>query len=144
MAGELIFITGASGFVGSATAGDALKGGYRLRVCLRRSNHVESDIVPELTHAALAGKLDGVDYVLYVAAPVPHGTDKEVYFIPAVTITIAVLEEAASVSSDNEGNLDVDEAADFTISESSAATVSKLYHASKLLANKATWDFWEY
>ncbi|KAJ5654723.1 hypothetical protein N7490_001726 [Penicillium lividum] len=183
MAGELIFVTGASGFVGSVTAVEALKSGYRLRVCLRRScekleslllrysKHVEFVIVPELTQAGLSGELDGIDYVLHVASPVPHGTNKEFYYIPAVRITMAALEEAASVSSvkkvvitssvasllpirgplpgaiveeDNEWNLEVDEAADFTIFESPAATATKLYHASKLLANKATWEFWEH
>jgi nucleoside-diphosphate-sugar epimerase len=61
MAGELIFITGATGFVGSATALAALKAGYRLRVCVRKaseklqallseySEQVEYVTVPDLT-----------------------------------------------------------------------------------------------
>jgi nucleoside-diphosphate-sugar epimerase len=42
---------------------------------------------------------------------------------------------------DNNWNLEVDEAADFTVTEDPTATALNLYHASKLLAHKATWKF---
>jgi nucleoside-diphosphate-sugar epimerase len=110
MSNELIFITGATGFIGSATAVEALKAGYRLRVCLRRpseqlqtllseySDQVEFVIVPDLTdEAAFDGKLNGVDYVLHLASPLPHGTDKQSYFAPALKGTTAILKAAAKV-----------------------------------------------
>jgi nucleoside-diphosphate-sugar epimerase len=112
MAAELIFITGATGFIGSATALAALKAGFRLRVCLRKpsekleavlseySQQVEYVIVPDITdESAFKGKLDGADYVLHLASPLTHGTDKESYFGPAVKGTTAVLSEAARVAS---------------------------------------------
>ncbi|GIC92803.1 uncharacterized protein Aud_009276 [Aspergillus udagawae] len=112
MAGELIFITGATGFVGSATALAALKAGYRLRVCVRKaseklqallseySEQVEYVTVPDLTEeTAFQGKLNGVDYILHLASAVPRGTDKKDYFIPAVKGTTVLLKEAAGVTS---------------------------------------------
>lgn len=204
MTGQLIFITGASGFIGSATALAALKRGYRLRVCLRKpseklqavlsdfTQHVEYVIVPDITdETAFKGKLDGVDFVLHLASPLSRGTDKESYFIPAVKGTTALLKEAARVASikkvvvtssiaalipltgipeggvvkgnisvalllvvsivtkltaaleDNDWDFSVDEAADFTDHSNPAATPMRLYHASKLLANNATWNFWK-
>ncbi|RDW86997.1 uncharacterized protein DSM5745_03639 [Aspergillus mulundensis] len=112
MTAPLIFITGATGFIGSATAIEALKSGYRLRIGVRKksekldrllSDHqsqVEYVTIPDLTdEAAFAGKLDGVDYVLHLASPLAKGTDKEAFFPPAVKGTLSVLKEAARVPS---------------------------------------------
>lgn len=112
MSKGLIFITGASGFIGSATAVEALKAGYSLRICLRKpseqlksvlskySNQVEFVTVPDLTNeTAFDGKLNGVDYVLHLASPLVHGTNKETYFTPAVKATTSVLKAAAKVPS---------------------------------------------
>lgn len=112
MTGELIFITGATGFIGSATAVTALRAGYRLRICLRKQSkkiedlfseynrQVEYVIVPDITdESAFSGKLDGVDYVLHLASPLPHGTNKDTYFAPAVNGTTSILKEAARVPS---------------------------------------------
>ncbi|KAJ6119191.1 hypothetical protein N7523_003471 [Penicillium sp. IBT 18751x] len=183
MAAGLIFITGATGFVGSATALAALKAGYKLRVCLRKpsealeaalseySQNVEYVIVPDITdETAFRGKLDGVDYVLHLASPLTHGIEKESYFGPAVKGTTAVLNEATRVPSikkvvitssvaaliplngvpqggvikeDNDWDLSVDENADFTDPSNPAGTPMRLYCASKLLANNATWNFWK-
>jgi nucleoside-diphosphate-sugar epimerase len=111
MSAPLIFITGATGFIGSATALEALKGGYRLRIAVRQNSdklevllseyhdQIEFVIVSDLTEeAAFRGKLDGVDYVLHLASPLTHGTDKETYFTPAVKGTLAILKEADRVS----------------------------------------------
>ncbi|CEJ53952.1 hypothetical protein PMG11_00283 [Penicillium brasilianum] len=183
MAGELIFITGATGFVGSATALAALKAGYRLRISVRKpseklqallsdySQQVEYVTVSDLTNeAAFHGKLDGVDYVLHLASPLPHGTDKKDYFIPAVKGTIALLKEADRVASikkvvitssvvallpltgppkggivkeDNDWDFSVDEDASFENPNNPGSTPFRLYHASKLLSNNATWSFWK-
>lgn len=112
MAGELIFITGATGFIGSATALAALKAGYRLRICLRKPSQdlealfseykeqIEYVTVADLTdESAFSGKLDGADYVLHLASPLPHGTNKDTYFGPAVKGTTAILHEATKVPS---------------------------------------------
>ncbi|CAG7917916.1 unnamed protein product [Penicillium olsonii] len=199
MSKELIFITGATGFIGSATAVEALKHGYRLRICLRKpspqletllsaySEQIESVIVPDITdETAFEGKLEGVDYVFHLASPLLHGTNKDTYFTPAVKGTTALLKAAANVSSikkvvvtssiaalipltgipdggvikgmfiflrmkdfinrsvveDNDWDFSVDENGSFEDPENPAGTAMRLYVASKLLANNATWDFW--
>ncbi|KAH8430657.1 uncharacterized protein LDX57_008319 [Aspergillus melleus] len=112
MSAPLIFITGATGFIGSATAVEALKAGYRLRIGVRKRSekledvlsghrdHVEFVTIPDLTHeAAFRGKLDGVDFVLHLASPLARGTDQDAIFTPAVQGTLALLKEAATVPS---------------------------------------------
>ncbi|CAI7594834.1 unnamed protein product [Penicillium glandicola] len=181
MSNELIFITGATGFIGSATAVEALKAGYRLRVCLRKpseklqtllskySDQFEFTIIPDLTdETAFNDKLNGVDYVLHLASPLPHGTDKQTYFPPAVKGTTSLLKAAANVPSikkvvvtssiaaliplsgiptggvikeDNDWDFSVDENGDFEDPQNPAATPMRLYVASKLLANNAAWEF---
>ncbi|KAJ5979539.1 hypothetical protein N7501_002881 [Penicillium viridicatum] len=183
MSASLIFITGATGFIGSATAIEALKAGYRLRVGVRRKSEklesvlseygeqVEFVTIPDLTEeAAFRGKLDGVDYILHLASPLAHGSDKDAFFGPAVKGTLAVLKEAAKVPSikkvvvtssiaaliplvglpsggvvkeDNDWDLNVDPTADFVDPQNPAGTPMTLYRASKLLANNATWNFWK-
>ncbi|KAJ5718982.1 NAD-dependent epimerase/dehydratase [Penicillium malachiteum] len=183
MSAELIFLTGASGYIGSATALEALRRGYRLRICLRRPcerlttllsaylEQVQFVFVPDLAdEAALEGKLDGADYIIHIASPLPNGVDKTQYFSPAVRVTTTILREATKVPTikkmvvtssiaalipmigvpagtimkdDNDWDLGVDEAADFTIPGNPEATALHIYHASKILSNKATWDFWK-
>lgn len=113
MTGQLIFITGATGFIGSATALAALEAGYRLRISVRKPSatlesvfaeyHRQIDyvIIPDITDEAAfdGGVLDGVDYVMHLASPLAHGTDKQAYFAPAVKGTTAVLKAAAKVAS---------------------------------------------
>ncbi|KAJ5657089.1 NAD-dependent epimerase/dehydratase [Penicillium longicatenatum] len=170
--GELIFMTGSSGFIGSATALEALRSGYRLRLCLRRpckkledllseySQQVEYVIISDLTNEAeFAGQLEGVDYVIHVASPLPHHTEKKQFFTPAVTMITAVLREAANVPSVKKvvvtsslvsllplgrfpgGIVKGGRRRGFTVIEDPTATALNLYYASKLLANKATWNF---
>jgi nucleoside-diphosphate-sugar epimerase len=202
MSKGLIFITGSSGFIGSATAVEALKAGYRLRVCLRRpsdqlqtllsnySKQVEYVFIPDLTdETAFSDKLVGVEFVLHLASPLPHGIDRETYFTPAVKGTTALLKAAAKIPSikkvvitssmaalvplagvpdggviqgkqyssfdfyvrilltpfleSNDWDLSVDEYGSFEDPKNPTATPMILYMASKLLADKATWDFWQ-
>ncbi|KAJ5542712.1 NAD-dependent epimerase/dehydratase [Penicillium sp. DV-2018c] len=183
MSNQLIFITGATGFIGSTTALEALKAGYRLRICVRKpseqleallseySNQIEFVTVPDLTaETAFDGKLNDVDYVLHLASPLAKGTKKEDYFIPAVKGTTALLKAAAKVPSikkvvitssiaalmpiagvpeggvvkeDNDWDFSVDENANFEDPQNPGLTPLRLYVASKLLANEATWHFRE-
>ncbi|KAL3482943.1 3-beta hydroxysteroid dehydrogenase/isomerase family protein [Aspergillus germanicus] len=182
MPSGLVFITGATGFIGSVIALKTLKAGYSLRISVRKEeqilklktlisryeDRVDFVITADITHeSSFAGKLNGVNYVLHVASPLPHGTNPETYFGPAVSGTTAILKEAAKVSSikkvvitssivafmpisglpeggvikeDNDWDLSVDPNSDFS-GANDDATGMRLYHASKLLANKASWDF---
>lgn len=112
MSGPLIFITGATGFIGSATALEALKAGYRLRIGVRKRSEKLEDVlaeyhdqlefvtIPDLTdEAAFRGKLDKVDFILHLASPLARSTDQNAIFTPAVKGTLAVLKEAAKVPS---------------------------------------------
>ncbi|KAJ5895995.1 uncharacterized protein N7473_005394 [Penicillium subrubescens] len=114
MSEELVFVTGASGFIGCATALEALKAGYRLRLSVRNeaqipkiksalssySDNVDFIVVPDITKPdAFAGHLVGVGYVLHIASPLPKGTTKEDYFPGAISGTTAILSEAAKVAS---------------------------------------------
>lgn len=114
----LVFITGASGFIGSETVVAALDKGYRTRVAIRRAeqadklrrrfadtgraHEIEFVVVPAIDDkAAIQPALEGVDYVLHVASPMPS-TNLDLqkgYVQPAVRGTIAMLEAAEHVSS---------------------------------------------
>ncbi|CEL09801.1 Putative Catalytic activity: dihydrokaempferol 4-reductases convert to Cis-3 (Precursor) [Aspergillus calidoustus] len=178
----LVFITGATGFIGSAVAIKTLQAGYSLRISVRKEEQIpklkaalsgfegkiDFVVIPDITQrSAFAGKLDGADYVVHLASPLPHGTNPETYFGPAVKGTTAILKEAAKVTSikkvvitssiaafipisglpeggvvkeDNDWDLSVDQTADYTGADDEATSM-KLYHASKLLANQASWNF---
>ncbi len=76
MAGDLVLVTGATGFVGSAVARAALARGMRVRVLLRktsdRSNlaglQIEEAIGDLTDPASLARAVDGCDALMHVAA----------------------------------------------------------------------------
>ncbi|PMD33772.1 NAD(P)-binding protein [Hyaloscypha variabilis F] len=112
MAGGLIFITGATGFLGFAILVDALKAGYRLRVSVRRhssiqelsshpkiapyvlQNAVEFVIVPDITvEGAFDEVLKNVEGVLHVASPLPKESDdtERDIVVPAIHGTISIL-----------------------------------------------------
>ncbi|PIA93467.1 putative oxidoreductase [Cercospora beticola] len=109
---ELIFITGASGFIGSQTAKSVLQAGYRIRLSIRQKEQeqelrdilkdasqdkIEFAHIPDLTTpGAFEEALEGVDYVFHLASPMPgKGEDfREDYVKPAVSGSLAILQEA--------------------------------------------------
>lgn len=101
MPAPLVFVTGASRFIGCVTAAEALKAGYRLRLSVRNeapipkiksalssySGNVESNVISDITKPnSFAGHLVGVDYVLHIALPLPKGKTKDDYFPVASSI----------------------------------------------------------
>lgn len=95
MAGELVLLTGGTGFLGYAILVDLLKSGYRVRVAARSQAKIDKVlaapsisamdpsptqlmfvIVPDL---AAVGAYDdavrGVDFIIHAAAPVPTGQE---------------------------------------------------------------------
>lgn len=121
MAGDLVLITGATGFVGFAVLRDALKAGYRLRAIVRSESkgkklaeypviknltkdgdNFEYVVVPDFTTpGALDEAAKGAKYVLHVASPLPNDVKglapeqmEERIVGAAVKMTKAVLEAA--------------------------------------------------
>lgn len=111
MSRETVFITGATGFVGSHTLNYTLKAGYRVKLSIRRKEQ-EQDIkswlqgahedvefchIPDLTKPGVfVEALRDVDYIFHLASPLPgKGEDVEKDYVqPAVDGTLAILEEA--------------------------------------------------
>jgi nucleoside-diphosphate-sugar epimerase len=118
MAGELVLLTGATGFVGFATLRAALKHGYKIRAAVRsekkaetlRSNPTLKDIsgdqlsiviIPDfLAEGAFDEAAKGVEYVLHVASPIPSpeiagDSDLDAALVqPAIQATIGVFKSA--------------------------------------------------
>ncbi|RDW58391.1 hypothetical protein BP5796_12321 [Coleophoma crateriformis] len=182
MASDLVFVTGATGFIGAATAMAALKAGYRLRLSVRNeaqiaklkgifsefADKIEYVVVPDImVEGAFAKVLDGVTYILHLASPLARSTDKNKIFPPAVQGTVGILRDAAKIPSvkkvviassiaalvpitgvpegevvreDTNWDLSVDTNANFDAGNE-FATAMKVYGASKLLANQASWEF---
>ncbi|KAK8232068.1 hypothetical protein HDK64DRAFT_124098 [Phyllosticta capitalensis] len=114
MAGNLVFITGAAGFVGAHVVNAALEAGYRVRGSVRReaqidqlkkqfgSKAAEFVLVRDITQPdAYDGVLDGVDYIFHVASPLPGQANdyKKALIEPAVLGTTTILEAASKVPS---------------------------------------------
>ncbi|KAK3682218.1 hypothetical protein B0T22DRAFT_521308 [Podospora appendiculata] len=114
MVGSLIFITGATGFIGSQVVQDTLNAGHRARLSVRREAQIEQVksrypshasqlefvVIPDISNVdALRSALgDDVEYIFHIASPMPgKGTDfKTEYLGPAVKGTEAILDAAAA------------------------------------------------
>ncbi|KAI3321858.1 NAD(P)-binding protein [Xylariaceae sp. AK1471] len=111
MSSSKIFITGATGFIGSHVVDVALKAGHHVRLSIRKTEQqqglekvfapylaqVEFVVVPDITNTArLREALVGIDHVWHIASPLPGaGPDvRSDYVEPAVRGTIAMLEAA--------------------------------------------------
>jgi nucleoside-diphosphate-sugar epimerase len=105
-----VFITGATGFIGAQVTASALRAGYNVKLSVRRATQISSlrrvfaeypenldfVVVPDYTTAeAFGSALQGVDYVIHVASPLPNGDEELV--TPAVKGTVSVLEAALKV-----------------------------------------------
>ncbi|KAK9330058.1 hypothetical protein V1520DRAFT_391716 [Lipomyces starkeyi] len=118
MAGELVFLTGATGHVGFAVLVATLKAGYRVRASVRRQDQIDEIkahpsiesfvgnldfvIVPDITvSGAFDACLHGVTYVEHVASPLPRPTEdpENDIIIPAVRGTTSILNSALKVES---------------------------------------------
>ena len=112
MSKPLVFITGATGFIGSHVVASTLQAGYRVRLTVRRAEQqglvrsrypghgddIETRVIPDLSRPeAFIESLNGVDYIFHLASPMPgRGTDiHRDYVDPAVDATLAILRAAA-------------------------------------------------
>ncbi|KAF2730565.1 NAD(P)-binding protein [Polyplosphaeria fusca] len=114
MAGQLIFITGATGFIGAHVVRVALEAGYRVRLSIRkveqeaalRARYPGNDSKLETVQITDFGNpesfksaLQDVDYVFHIASPMvaPGLVDlQKDYVQPAVKATLGVLNAALS------------------------------------------------
>ncbi|KAI7218752.1 NAD(P)-binding protein [Hortaea werneckii] len=110
-----IFLTGATGFIGSYVLQNCLKAGYKVRVSVRKEEQVQSlkaqfashgeldfVVVPDISQAeAFGNALSDVDYVLHIASPMPGKGDdfKTDYLRPSVDGTQAILSAARASNS---------------------------------------------
>ncbi|KAH7400168.1 hypothetical protein BKA64DRAFT_476332 [Cadophora sp. MPI-SDFR-AT-0126] len=117
MAGELIFITGATGFVGFAVLTKALQAGYKVRISVRKAAQIETlkshvliapyvekgvvefAVVPDITvKGAFDEALKDVVGVLHIASPLPSATEdpENDIILPAINGTTSILTSALS------------------------------------------------
>jgi nucleoside-diphosphate-sugar epimerase len=116
MLSPTLFITGATGFIGSHVVKNALASGHRVRLSVRKeeqirnlkkifssdSSQLDFAVIPDISKAeAFEGKLDGVEHVIHLASPMPGKGDdfKEDYLKPAVEGTLSILKAAKASSS---------------------------------------------
>ncbi|KAK1579323.1 NAD dependent epimerase/dehydratase [Colletotrichum navitas] len=115
MSQPLIFITGATGFIGSHVVSQALEADYRVRLSVRKESQasklkelfakhtakLDFVIIPDLAKpGAFNQALLGTDFVFHIASPMPGtGNDfKSDYLAPAEQGTITLLDAAKSIS----------------------------------------------
>jgi nucleoside-diphosphate-sugar epimerase len=150
---ERVLVTGASGFVAGHVIAELRSHGYRVRGTARRPVDGLDDVVTaDLSHDdGWAAAVEGCDYVMHVASPLPKETPKseDELIRPAVDGTLRVLRAAAdagvkrvvltsSIAAVNSGrhNEVVSTESDWSILDRSA-----VYPKSKTLAERAAWDF---
>jgi len=166
-----ILVTGATGYIASHTIKILLERGYKVRGTVRSlENKAKYDflynLVPDsndnlslveanlLDSAVWPSVVEGCDYVLHIASPIPpvQPKDEDELIKPAVEGTINVLEASLAkgvkrviVTSSGLAIMNFTEQKVFD--ENDWATSEQYarfpYGKSKVLAEKATWDFYE-
>lgn len=116
MSKPLIFITGATGFIGSHVVSQSLAEGYKVRLSVRKEGQISAlrklfsdhtanldfTVIPDFASPNRFSKaLEDVTYVFHLASPMPgKGTDfKSEYLEPAVQGTISLLDAAKKTES---------------------------------------------
>ncbi|KAF1358047.1 NAD dependent epimerase/dehydratase [Lizonia empirigonia] len=111
MSQPLVFITGATGFIGSHVVSQSLAAGYRVRLSVRKESQISTlrklfsehtanldfTVIPDFVSPDRFSKaLEDVTYVFHLASPMPgKGSDFQTdYLEPAVQGTIALLDAA--------------------------------------------------
>ncbi|KAJ6031881.1 dihydroflavonal-4-reductase [Penicillium herquei] len=167
MSKSLVFITGATGFIGSHVVASTLQAGYRVRLSIRKaeqeslvrsrylkySNDIEVVVLPDLSKPeAFSETLHGVDYIFHLASPMP-GRGEDIhrdYVDPAVNATLAISHAARAFKQIKKvvivssalalAPADAVISQDVSVKEGFTGHALK-YSASKIKAHEATRDF---
>ncbi|UKZ82668.1 hypothetical protein TrVFT333_010462 [Trichoderma virens FT-333] len=121
MAGDLVLLTGATGFIGFRTLVLLLEAGYRVRTAVRNAagyekikalksaapyaTQMEQIIVPDITvQGAYDDAVQGVKYIVHVASPfaspdLAQSDYESSYIEPAVRGTVGMLDSAITAES---------------------------------------------
>ncbi|KAJ7757988.1 hypothetical protein B0H16DRAFT_1370677 [Mycena metata] len=109
---ELIFVTGASGFLGSHVVSQLLEKGYRVRAAARgaKADHLKSSHarygdrfevvkITDISHDQFPEALVGVDAIIHLASPLPGRAEPKALLAAAVegTLNVIVQGEKAGV-----------------------------------------------
>ncbi|KAJ7887785.1 hypothetical protein B0H14DRAFT_3430394 [Mycena olivaceomarginata] len=112
MSSELIFVTGASGFLGSHVVLQLLEKGYRVRAAARgaKADHLKSSYagygdrfesvkITDIAHDQFPEALVGVDAIIHLASPLPGRAEPAALLAAAVegTLNVIVQGEKAGV-----------------------------------------------
>lgn len=106
-----VYVTGATGFIGSHVVKAALEIGYHVRLSVRKQSQIqdlkdlfpsdhaklEFEEIPDITKPdAFHNSFDGVEYIFHLASPMPgKGDDFQADYVdPAVKGTNAILNAA--------------------------------------------------
>lgn len=110
MSDSLVFITGATGFIGAQIVQHTLDAGYKVRLSVRRESQIQDlrrvfdsfadkvdyVVVPDYTvPSAFDAALKDVTHVIHVASPLVGGAED--LLTPAVKGTTSVLESALNI-----------------------------------------------
>ncbi|WP_133908922.1 NAD-dependent epimerase/dehydratase family protein [Actinophytocola oryzae] len=152
---ERVLVTGASGYIAGHVIAELRTHGYEVRGTARRLVDGLEDVVAVdlLRDDGWAEAVEGCDYVLHVASPVPRGvprSDDEVVR-PAVDGTLRVLRAAADAgvrrvvvtSSVNAVTTGLPDDRVHTEADWSDVDRCPPYQKSKTLAERAAWEFAE-
>ncbi|KAJ6632302.1 hypothetical protein B0H10DRAFT_1976889 [Mycena sp. CBHHK59/15] len=104
MSAGLIFVTGASGFLGSHVVLQLLEKGYRVRAAARgaKADHLKSSYasyndrfevvkIADITHDQFPDALVGVDAIIHLASPLPGRAEPAALLTAAVEGTLNVI-----------------------------------------------------